>query len=194
MNLVKVDYCDDPSIPSEWELRDTGYYAAYESAIAVMFGIVPQLAATLMLLIAGVEYIMWSGSKIGSDTLGNEEIILATVAIAFINDIDDFMYANALRLPELYKTAHELDLFNLPNWIQSDEPMELCYYDHAPPESGRFSEARPRPGAQDPSGGVSQLHHLAAQGQSDGIKQLLQGVANQQWPARTDECSRADRR
>ncbi len=76
---------------------------------------------------------MWSGSKIGSDSQGIEEVILGTVVIIFINDIDDFGFEHIL--PDIYKTAHERDQFNLHNWIQSDEPTEV-WVTH---ETSRFS-------------------------------------------------------
>jgi hypothetical protein len=120
--LVCMDYCDG-SDKHEVDRVRTGYYARFLTTIAFFFGVVPELISTTMILICGIEYILWSGSKIGSDTNGVEEIILASLAIVFINDIDEVLYDHAL--PELYKTAHERDRFNLENWIPAQETAEM---------------------------------------------------------------------
>ena len=81
--------------------------------VALIFGVFPEALSLLMILIAGVQYILWyacipcfeeqfetryehtlshdnrlfvlrSGFKLDSDTAGMEEIILATLAIVFI--------------------------------------------------------------------------------------------------------------
>ena len=75
----------------------------------------------------------------GSDTNGLEEIVLATVAIVFINESDEALYEHAM--PELYKTAHDRDQFNLENWIPVQEPAEMEDQEHRPPfwwPFGRF--------------------------------------------------------
>ena len=120
--LVCLDYCDGTS-KEEVDRIQRGYYAMFLSAVAFIFGVLPDIATTVMILICGIEYILWSGSKIGSDTNGIEEIVLASLAIVFINDIDEAVYDHAL--PELYKTAHERDRFGLENWIPAEEPAEM---------------------------------------------------------------------
>ena len=120
--LVCLDYCDGTYM-SERNRDEKGYHAMTLSIIAFFFGVLPEAIATTMILICGIEYILWSGSKIGSDTNGIEEIVLASVAIAFINDIDEALYDHAL--PELYKTAHERDRFGLENWIPAEESAEM---------------------------------------------------------------------
>jgi hypothetical protein len=120
--LVCMDYCDGSDKHEVSRVR-TGYYGKGLTIVAFVFGVLPELISTMMILICGVEYIMWSGSKVGSDTNGVEEIILASLAIVFINEIDEALYDHAL--PELYKTAHERDRFNLENWIPAQESAEM---------------------------------------------------------------------
>ncbi len=141
--LVALDYCDGDS-PTEVKRIKGGYHALLRSCFAFTFGILPEVTATIMILICGVQYILWSGSKVGSDTNGLEEIILATVAIVFIDEIDEALYEHAM--PELYKTAHDRDEFNLENWIPAQEPAEMEDQEHRPPfwwPFGRF-ECWPR--------------------------------------------------
>ncbi len=86
---------------------------------AFVFGVLPELASLLFMSVAGVQYILWSGFKVDSDTKGMEEIILATLAINFIYEIDDAVYDHVL--PELYKEAHERDRFDITGyWISSE--------------------------------------------------------------------------
>jgi hypothetical protein len=86
---------------------------------AFLFGVLPEVASLLIMAVAGVQYILWSGFKIGSDTQGMEEIILATLAINFIYEIDDMVYDHVF--PELYKEAHERDRFDITGfWISSE--------------------------------------------------------------------------
>ena len=67
-------------LPREQVLRiKEGYHALSRSLFALVFGVLAEVMATMMILICGVQYILWSGSKIGSDTNGIEEIVLATV-------------------------------------------------------------------------------------------------------------------
>ena len=143
--LVCLDYCDGTSKEEIRRVKD-GYHAKLLSVIAFVFGVLPEVVATTMILISGVQYVLWSGSKIGSDTSGIEEIVLASLAIAFINDVDEALYDHAL--PELYKTAHERDRFGLENWIPAEEPAEM------EEEATERFLLRPRPEAQpDPSPG-----------------------------------------
>ena len=87
--------------------------------LALLLGVLPELITLTMITVAGVPYILWSGFKVGSDTQGMEEIILATLAIAFIYDIDEMVYDHIL--PELYKEAHERDQFELcGHWISAE--------------------------------------------------------------------------
>jgi hypothetical protein len=86
--------------------------------MAFVFGVLTEVSALMMITVAGIPYILWSGFKIGSDTQGIEEIILATLAIVFIYDIDESVYNHIL--PELYKEAHERDKFEITGaWISS---------------------------------------------------------------------------
>jgi hypothetical protein len=87
--------------------------------IAFVFGVLPELASLLIMAVAGVQYILWSGFRVDSDTQGMEEIILATLAINFIYEIDEAVYDHVL--PELYKEAHERDRFEITGyWISSE--------------------------------------------------------------------------
>jgi hypothetical protein len=83
-----ADYCDG-DLTTEVKHIEGGYHALLRSSFAFTFGIIPEVTATIMILICGVQCILWSGSKVGSDTHGLEEIILATVVIVLINEIDD---------------------------------------------------------------------------------------------------------
>ena len=86
----------------------------------------------------------------GSDTRGIEEIILATVAIVFVNEIDEALYEHAL--PELYKTAHDRDRFNLENWIPAEEvntpDLHLALTGLTPGSGLIYTEADPRRGGR----------------------------------------------
>ena len=76
------------------------------------------------------------------------------VAITFINEIDEALYEHAL--PELYKTAHDRDEFNLENWIPSEEPAEMEDVEHKPPFWWPFGRVECLPRNQDPKeAGVS---------------------------------------
>jgi hypothetical protein len=91
---------------------------------AFVFGVLPELAALLFMAVAGVQYILWSGFKVDSDTQGMEEIIMATLAINFIYEIDDAVYDHVL--PELYKEAHERDRFEITGfWVSSESSAIL---------------------------------------------------------------------
>jgi hypothetical protein len=86
---------------------------------AFVFGVLPEVVSLLIMAVAGVQYILWSGFKVDSDTQGMEEIILATLAINFIYEIDDAVYDHVF--PELYKDAHERDRFDITGfWISSE--------------------------------------------------------------------------
>jgi hypothetical protein len=92
--------------------------------LAFTFGVLPELISLLFMVVAGVQYILWSGFKVGSDTQGMEEIILATLAINFIYEIDDAVYDHVL--PELYKEAHERDRFDITGyWISAETSVIL---------------------------------------------------------------------
>jgi hypothetical protein len=92
--------------------------------LAFTFGVMPELISLLFMAVAGVQYILWSGFKVDSDTQGMEEIILATLAINFIYEIDDAVYDHVL--PELYKEAHERDRFDITGyWISSETSVIL---------------------------------------------------------------------
>ena len=93
--------------------------------LAFLLGVLPEIATLTMIVVAGIPYILWSGYKVDSDTQGMEEIILATLAIVFIYDIDDSVYEHVL--PELYKEAHERDRFELSRgWISSETARNLA--------------------------------------------------------------------
>jgi hypothetical protein len=93
--------------------------------LAFLLGVLPEIVTLAMIAVAGIPYILWSGFKVDSDTQGMEEIILATLAIVFIYDIDDSVYEHIL--PELYKIAHERDRFELSRgWISSETAGNLA--------------------------------------------------------------------
>jgi hypothetical protein len=92
--------------------------------LAFLFGVIPEVITLIVVTFAGVQYILWSGFKVGSDSRGMEEIILATLAICFVYDIDETLYAHVL--PEIYKTAHERDRFELRGWISSSMPSSVA--------------------------------------------------------------------
>ena len=127
--LVCLDYCDGAE---EREVKRViqGYTAFYRSIVALVFGVLAEAAAMVMILICGIEYMLWSGSKVWSESNGMEEIILASLAIVFINEIDDAIYDHAL--PELYKTAHERDRFNVDHWVSSSERAQMEHDDQGP--------------------------------------------------------------
>ncbi len=96
--------------------------------LAFVFGVLPEVLSLLVMAVAGVQYILWSGFKVDSDTQGMEEIILATLAINFIYEIDDTLYDHVL--PELYKEAHERDAFEITGlWTSSETVaiLEKCW-------------------------------------------------------------------
>ena len=85
--LVCLDYCDGAE---EAEVkRVIGGYGAVRRSLVALLGVVAEGCSVMMLLVTGVEYIPWSGAKVASETNGIEEIILASLAIAFINEIDE---------------------------------------------------------------------------------------------------------
>ncbi len=87
--------------------------------LATLFGVVPEILTLVMITVAAIPYILWSGFKVDSDTQGMEEIIMATLAVNFIYEIDDAVYDHIL--PELYKEAHERDRFELARrWTSSE--------------------------------------------------------------------------
>ena len=134
--LVCLDYCDGVD-EKEVKRVITGYSAFIRSLLALIFGVFGELASMVMILICGVQYILWSGARVGSETNGVEEIILASLAIVFINEIDDAIYDHAL--PELYKTAHERDRFHVEYWVSSEETAEMEHTDQKPIFAKLFS-------------------------------------------------------
>ncbi len=128
--------------------------------LAFIFGILPELASLLFMAVAGVQYILWSGFKVDSDTQGMEEIILATLAINFIYEIDDAVYDHVL--PELYKEAHERDRFEITGfWISSESSAILDKCQGASSSSRWFSCCSDRKGS----------HELGMEKQ-DGLRML----------------------
>jgi hypothetical protein len=108
---------------------------------AFLLGVLPEIATLTMIAVAGIPYILWSGFKVSSDTQGMEEIILATLAIVFIYDIDDSVYEHIL--PELYKEAHERDRFELSRgWISSETAGNLAAIAQRPRSSGAAKEEK----------------------------------------------------
>jgi hypothetical protein len=104
--------------------------------LALLLGVLPEVLTLTMITVTGIPYILWSGFKVDSDTQGMEEIILATLAIVFIYDIDESVYDHIL--PELYKEAHERDRFELSRgWISSETPRTLSALAVARRPSGR---------------------------------------------------------
>ena len=85
--LVGLDYCDGAE---EAEVkRVIGGYGALRRSLVALLGVVAEGTSVLMLLICGIEYILWSGAKVASESNGIEEIILASLAIVFVNEIDE---------------------------------------------------------------------------------------------------------
>ena len=106
--------------------------------LAFIFGVLPEIASLLFMVIAGVQYILWSGFKVDSDTQGMEEIIMATLAINFIYEIDDAVYDHVL--PEFYKEAHERDRFDITGfWISSESNAILKKCQDSSASSSWFS-------------------------------------------------------
>ena len=89
--------------------------------LAFVFGVLPEVISLVIITIAGVQYIVWSGFKVDSDTQGMEEIILATLAINFVYEIDDALYDHVF--PGLYKEAHERDRFDITGFWTSSETI-----------------------------------------------------------------------
>jgi hypothetical protein len=91
--------------------------------LATLFGVVPEILTLVMITVTAVPYILWSGFKVDSDTQGMEEIIMATLAVNFIYEIDDAVYDHIL--PELYKEAHERDKYEIARYWTSSNTTSI---------------------------------------------------------------------